>query len=129
MDRFGIVTVSLMVALNVLYQVAAFVVGVPAHPFRHADAVNNAYRQLHPELCLGCGLASYDWSDMGLTDAYDPVTDALLVALVHFQLLPVQFVNHQQVAIQAFRQDRQRDRCGQAADVLQVPPEITQLLA
>ncbi len=63
----------------------------------------------HPKLRLGCSLAPYDRPDMRLADADDPIADALLVALVHFQLLPVQFVDHQRVAIPAFGEDRQRN--------------------
>jgi len=82
MDRFRIVAVSLTVALDVPDQVTAFVVGVPAHPFRHAHAIDDTDRKLHTEFRLGCRLASNDRSDMWLADAHQTVTDAFAAGAV-----------------------------------------------
>ena len=103
---FGVVAISLTVVFDIPDQITAFVVVFPRHPLRHAPAVDNADRKLYAEFGLGCGFA-----------AYQSIASALAPTALHLQLLPVQFADHKQAPIPAWRQRRQRQR----ANRVQVP--------
>ena len=128
MYRFRIMAKATAICLRLRYQASRFVVGVPFKPVHKSKTIELAERQLASKLARSGGLASDNRPHVQLADADNPIGYAPAAMVVHPLLLPVQFPNHQQLAVSAQIQHRQRDLFAQGIDGRQIPPQVVQLL-
>jgi hypothetical protein len=99
---------SLSKAFDLSDEVTRFVKVIPTEPVEKDTTLDTTGRKLGTKLNRLPSFASHHGTDMGLSNAHNPVINALDTIIIHFLLLSKHFTNDQQYAITSIAQTRQR---------------------
>lgn len=98
-NRGQVMSKPLTIGFDLPHQFQRFVVDIPADPIHKADPINQTHRNAGAKFDGVPGFALHDGTDMRLPNALHAISDAMKMVRVPPELLRVQFVNHEQLAI------------------------------
>ena len=85
---------TLFISFNNVSKYLALVIGFKGYLFNSSKSINDAKVKLCSELYLRFGFATYNWSDVWLTDTHNAVFDGVNFMIKHVLLLIINFVQY-----------------------------------
>ncbi len=101
---YGVTSVMVLFFLRLPWESSRLIKIVPTQMSDETISIHAAPREFSPKLDWGSGLASDNWTHMGLSDTHEPIVNPMTPMFIHPPLLSIHLADHQQCSVTLFTQ-------------------------